>query len=113
MEKSVQLRRKRSALENKRHFELLGGRGDGKSCGHDADNDGCKRAKGTQDILGSRVLVAVAFARGAGRLGTARSATRRARGAALARGRGRIWVRRSEWLDFERFRSSINLKIQM
>ena len=38
--------------KKKRHSEFLGGEMR-RSCGYDANDDGCKGAKGTQDILGS------------------------------------------------------------
>lgn len=89
-------------------------RGDEKSCGHDANDDGCERAESTQDVLGSRVLAAVVAAAGAGarRLGATRSAARSAGGTAKAWGGAGVRVGRPKWLDFEGLGSGINLETE-
>jgi hypothetical protein len=81
-------------------------RADGKLCGNDANHDGCERTESAQDVPRSRVLIAVAFTSGARRLRAVRCATG---GSSRARGGGGIWVRGSEWFDFERFRRNIDL----
>lgn len=90
-------------------------RGDEKSCGHDANDDGCESAESTQDVLGSRVLaVVVAAAAGAGarRLRATGSAARSAGGTAKAWGGAGVRVGRPEWLDFEGLGGGINLETE-
>ena len=97
--------KKRSTFEQ---TPLFVRQGDGKLGGHDSDYDSCKRADGTQNILGPPAVVGATLRR-IRRLGTAAGATGGGGGTG-ARSSCGSRVGRSKGLDFEGLRSGVNLE---